>query len=465
MDPDKANTLKRRRSVRATTTLVAVGVVALFLAVGAVILIWQTRIRIEESIIDAASERAISLAIDAGRATEGFSPAASELVAQLVGSDGELLASSQTAALMPPFVEVDLEPGSSVVLRVESLVPGLGDVNAFDQDEGPFVVVARGVALEDGTGAVLVAASLDNAAEAVQQAVPLLAIGLPILVVVVGGLTWLLTGRALAPVEQMRLQAGEISARELHRRLPVPATRDELERLATTLNEMLARLEISVLRQRRFVADASHELKSPLATLRTMIDVGERHPDSPAEARFAADLRPEIERMQRLVDDLLVLARYEENPWTGEKVEVQLDRVVMAEADLLARRGLIVVHTGGVDPAVVQGDALRLGQLVRNLTDNAARHAANKVWLALSATDGMVEFLVSDDGPGIPEEDRERVFDRFVRLDDSRSRGEGGSGLGLALARSIARSHGGEVTIVASHHGGATLLARLPKLS
>lgn len=461
MDPEPTNTSRRRWSVRATTTLVAVGVVAVFLAIGAVLLVWQTRVRIEESIIDAASERAISLALDAGRGADAF-PGASELVAQLVGSDGELLAGDQAAALMPSFVDVNLEPGGHAEVRVETLVSGPGGVNAFDQDEGPFIVAAHGVALEDGSGAILVAASLDNAAEAVQQAIPLLAVGLPILLVVVAALTWLLTGRALAPVDQMRLQAGEISAKELHRRLPVPATRDELERLATTLNEMLARLEGSALRQRRFVADASHELKSPLATLQTMIDVGERHPDSAAEARLAADLRPEIDRMQHLVEDLLILARYEENPLAGEKAEVDLDRIVKAEADHLVRRGSIAVDVSGVDPAVVQGDAARLGQLVRNLTENAARHAASTIWLELSAADGMVELFVSDDGLGIPEQDWERVFDRFVRLDDSRSRVAGGSGLGLAVARSIARSHGGELMIVASRHGGATLRAHLP---
>lgn len=363
---------------------------------------------------------------------------------------------------MPAFVDADLQPGARAEYRLDAIEPGPGGVSAFDLDEGPFVVVARGLAFSHGTGVVLVAASLDNAAEAVRQATPLLVVGLPVLLVIVGLLTRVLTGRALAPVERMRIRAGEISASELHRRLPVPATNDELERLAATLNQMLSRLEDSAQRQRRFVADASHELKSPLSALRTMIDVGEQHPDSPSEARLASDLRPEIELMQRLVDDLLILAREEENPWAARKTEVELDQVIIAQAESLTRFSSIVIDTEKVSPAVVHGDPSRLAQLVRNLTDNAARHASGKIWLKLRRNDGMVELLVSDDGPGIPQQAWERVFDRFVRLDDSRSRNAGGSGLGLAVARSIARSHGGELVVIASQRGGATFRTRLP---
>jgi signal transduction histidine kinase len=450
--------------VRITTTLVAVAVVAIFLAVGDVLLVTETRARIEGTIAESAMDRAESLSSLVVTTPESFAVGDSELVAQLVDSNGRVTASDASATGMPAFVDPGLRPGGRAKYRLDEIESGPGGASAFDLDEGPFVVIARGVALGDGNGVLLVAASLDNASEAVGQAIPLLVIGLPVLLAIVGALTWVLTGRALAPVEQMRINAGEISASELHRRLPVPATNDELERLAATLNQMLSRLDNSAQRQRRFVADASHELKSPLSALRAMIDVGEQHPDSPAEARLAADLRPEIERMQRLVDDLLVLAREEENPWAGiqKKIDVELDHVVIAEAELLARHSSVVVNAEMVNPAVVRGDPSRLAQLVRNLTDNAARHASGKVWLELRRNDGKVELLVSDDGPGIPEQEWERVFDRFVRLDDSRSRGAGGSGLGLAVARSIARSHGGELVVIASQHGGATFRARLP---
>ena len=168
--------------------------------------------------------------------------------------------------------------------------------------------------------------------------------------------------------------------------------------------------------------------------------------------------------MQRLVDDLLVLAQEDENAWAGYKAmsEFELDRIVREEAVSLTRRSGVIVDTDEVGPAVVFGDEMRLAQLVRNLTDNASRFASKKIWIALRHHDGTVELSVSDDGPGIPREEWERVFDRFVRLDESRSRSDGGSGLGLAVARSIARSHGGDLVVASSEHGGATFRARLP---
>lgn len=455
---------RRQLGVRTTATMVGVAIVAAFLAVGAVFFVGLTGSRIEETIADAAIEHAESLVSVAATTQETLAVGDPELVTQLVDAGGQVIASDAIATGMPAFVDVKIEPGSRAEYRLAEITPGPEGISAFDQDEGPFVVVARGVALTGGDGAILVAASLDNAAEAVQQAIPLLVVGLPVLVAIVGVLTWILTGRALAPVEEMRVQAGEISASELHRRLPVPSTNDELERLATTLNQMLSRLEDSAQRQRQFVADASHELKSPLAALRAMIDVGQRHPDSSAEARLAGDVRFEVERMQRLVDDLLVLAQEDENAWAGPKAmsEVELDRVVREEAVSLTRRSGVVVDTGEVSPAVVIGDEVRLAQLVRNLTDNASRFASGKIWIALRRHDGAVELSVSDDGPGIPREEWGRVFDRFVRLDESRSRVGGGSGLGLAVARSIARSHGGDLVVASSEYGGATFRARLP---
>lgn len=442
--------------------MVAIAVVATFLAIGAVLLVMQTKSRIEETIADAAIEHAESLASLSTAKPETLAAGDPELVTQVLDSNGRVIASDVIAKGMPAFIDVALAPGERAEYRLDEIRPGPDGVSAFDQDEGPFVVVARGVEFTDENGLFLVAASLDNAAEAIQQAIPLLTLGLPVLLAIVGALTWMLTGRALAPVDEMRIKAGEISASELHRRLPVPATSDELERLAVTLNQMLSRLDDSATRQRRFVADASHELKSPLSVLRAMIDVGEQHPDSPAEARLAADLRPEIERMQCLVDDLLVLAGDEENPRAAKETEVELDRVVLDEAASLSRRSSVSIDTNKVSPAVVVGDANRLAQLVRNLTDNASRYASGKVWIELRRRDGKVELLVGDDGPGIPEHEWERVFDRFVRLDDSRSRSAGGAGLGLSVARSIARSHGGDLVLTASEHGGATFRARLP---
>jgi signal transduction histidine kinase len=223
---------------------------------------------------------------------------------------------------------------------------------------------------------------------------------------------------------------------------------------------MLDRLEASAVRQRRFVADASHELKSPLAALRTMVEVGMGA--SIENPELEADLLAEVGRMERMVADLLYLTVHDESPSADQRAEVDLERIVAAEAESLAQRSGLEVDATGAFPLKVLGDADRLTQLVRNLTDNAARHATSTIWLETTALDGTGLLKVSDDGPGIPAAERERVFDRFVRLDDSRARDTGGAGLGLAVARAIARSHRGDLKVGEPHHGGATFEARFP---
>jgi signal transduction histidine kinase len=258
----------------------------------------------------------------------------------------------------------------------------------------------------------------------------------------------------------MRAEAEHISAAALGLRLPTPGSVDEIGRLAATLNAMLDRLEASAVRQRRFVADASHELKSPLAALRTMVEVGIGPSNDNLE--LEADLLAEVGRMERMVADLLYLALHDESPSADRIVEVDLAGIVRVEAESVALRSGLEVDASGIVPLNVLGDPDRLTQLVRKLTDNAARHATSKIWLETAALDGNGLLIVSDDGPGIPAAERERVFDRFVRLDDSRARDTGGAGLGLAVARAIARSHGGDLRVTEPRHGGATIEARFP---
>ena len=281
------------------------------------------------------------------------------------------------------------------------------------------------------------------------------------LLVVVGSTVWVLTGLALRPVEKMSAEADRISAMALDRRLPIPEATDELHHLATTLNEMLARLERSSLRQRRFVSDASHELKSPLATIRTIVEVAARDGSIPTEA--AEDIGSEVMRMQALVADLLFLARHDEAPSLATAEDVDLDQLALSAAGANHQsRADVRVDTSGVTAARVTGDADRLTQLLRNLVENAVRHADSTVWVEVGQTQGRAVLTVSDDGPGVPASEAERIFERFVRLDASRARDTGGAGLGLAVVRVIARDHGGDIVLGDSHHGGASFEVWLP---
>lgn len=451
-----------RIGVRARITLIAVVVVGVVLATGAVLLLTVTRARLESSIGDAAEARAdgIVALVQADVLPDPLPGGDPELLAQVVDSSGAVVASDAAVAHLDPFAPITVATGERIVHRPESLFERY-EPDRFE-DDGPYVLVVHGVALPSGPGRVLVAASLEDAAEALAVVRPLLGIGLPMLLLVVGVIAWMLTGRALRPVERMRAEASRISAEDLHRRLPLPGSRDEIRRLATTLNDMLDRLEESAVRRRRFVSDASHELRSPLAALRTMVDVAGRDTEAPLSPDLADDLRHEIDRMQRLVDDLLYLTRADEGLPEAATGEIDLDRLLADEARRLRVRTALHIDSTGILPARVAGDPDRLIRMIRNLTDNARRHAAGTIRLASCEQNGTAVVVVADDGVGIPEPDRERVFGRFVRLDASRSRDSGGSGLGLAVAREIARSHRGDLRVIDTPLGGAAFEASFP---
>jgi signal transduction histidine kinase len=283
-------------------------------------------------------------------------------------------------------------------------------------------------------------------------------VGFGLLVLVVATMTWLTTRRALRPVEGIRAEMAEItSSTDLTRRVPVPASGDEVADLATTTNETLAALERSVERQRRFVADASHELRSPIASLRTQLEVSSAHP----ELLDLDGLVDDTVRLQHLAADLLLLARLD----AGEPVTdttVELAGLVREEADHRSGDGAVPIALHLHDRPDVRGSRTRLTRVVANLLDNAQRHAAGAVTVTLRAADATAVLEVSDDGPGIPADDRERVFERFVRLDHARDRDQGGTGLGLAIARDIVTAHGGTITAGPAAGGGARFEVRLP---
>ena len=306
---------------------------------------------------------------------------------------------------------------------------------------------------DKGTLTVYAGASLDPEQSAVATAQTVMLVGFPLLLGVVAAVTWLVTRRALRPVEGIRAEMAAITASEdLARRVPVPDTHDEVARLARTTNETLAALETSVERQRRFVADASHELRSPIASLRTQLEVAAAHPE-------LLDLDGAVEdtvRLQHLAADLLLLARLD----AGERVadgRIELAALVRERA---AGRAGVAVRADAVE---VTGSRGQLERVLDNLLDNARRHARSEVAVTVRRDgDRGAVVEVADDGDGVPPGDRERIFERFVRLDEARARDDGGAGLGLAIARDVATRHGGTLTVRDAPTGGALFELRLP---
>ena len=260
------------------------------------------------------------------------------------------------------------------------------------------------------------------------------------------------------PVERMREEVDEVTASRLDRRVAGAGSGDELGRLANTMNRMLDRLDESQRSQRRFISDASHELKSPLASLRQYAEVARSYPDRMTAAELAEAIEDEGGRLERIVRGMLVLARADEGSLRRGDDAVDLDDLVLPELQRLRASTELQVEAS-IDPVRVRGDAGMLAQVVRNLVDNAARHAHSRVVLTLTPN-GIL--TVEDDGSGIPESERERVFERFVRLDEARGRDAGGSGLGLAIVREIVTAHGGTVSADRSSLGGARFTVALP---
>jgi len=383
-------------------------------------------------------------------------PSSPSLV-QVVAADGRVVAADPLAAGSPALL-APLPPGAPEEVAAVSSLPraraGLGP------HEGPYVLVRRAVRTRSGWVTVEVVTSLDTLREALARLARILGVGVPLAVLLVGGVAWLLAGRALRPVEMVRAEVAEITASDLHRRVPTPRGADEIARLAATMNSMLERLETAQRRQSRFVSDASHELRTPLAVLRTELEVAATHPgDEPTDVLRRA--LEQVDEMGALVEDLLLLARAQEGVGPGGDEIVDLDDVVLTECRQLRDRSGLRVDVSGVHPARVRGRRRELGRVVRNLCDNAGRWAASEVVVSLRREGRAVELVVEDDGPGIPPADRAAVFQRFVRLEESRTREVGGTGLGLAIVKELVSSHGGQVW-VADGPRGARLVVRLP---
>jgi signal transduction histidine kinase len=287
-----------------------------------------------------------------------------------------------------------------------------------------------------------------------------------VLVLFVGLIAWLLVGRALRPVEQLRATVETISRSTLEQRVDVPPSHDEVARLATTMNTMLERLQRSRDHERRFVSDASHELRSPLASIRAQLEVdaagGNARSDAGSDAgAVRAGVLADTIRLERIVGDLMELARSEETAGRPDG-SVALDVIVADEITAVQRCSPIEITADGIDDTVVRGRSDALARVTRNLLDNAVRHAEGRVVVGLHRIDGWAELTVDDDGPGVPVESEQRIFDRFARLDESRDRSTGGVGLGLAVVRAVVEHHGGTAACARSALGGARFVVRLP---
>lgn len=283
-------------------------------------------------------------------------------------------------------------------------------------------------------------------------------LGLPVLVIGAGIMTWMITGRALAPVGVMTRRVRELSATTLDARVPVPPTDDEIAHLAVTMNDMLDRLQTASVTQRQFVSDASHELRSPVASIRAQLETALRYPDDVDWPSVARIVLAEDARLEHLVGNLLAMARLEEGR-LGPRGDVDVEDLVMAQTERMTG---VDLNLSGVSAGRVWGNPDELTSVIRNLLDNAARYAESTVTVTVKESGPWVVIAVSDDGPGIPVEDRSRVFERFARLQEGRSRDQGGTGLGLALSQRVAQAHGGQIHVEEADGGGARFVVSLP---
>lgn len=444
------------RSVRVRTTLTAAIVVGVALAIGGFVLVTALRDSMSSQLRTTTELRAedVAKALETGRSPKDLADNdEDEMFVQVVDGEGNVVAASENVATHHQAV-ASTEPGDHVTIE-----------DPTDDDGDDFLVVAEDAEVGDEDYTVLVGRSTALVQSSTRLVGGVLAAGIPILMFLVGATTWVIVGRTLAPVEAIRTEVDAISSDELHRRVPDPESRDEIARLAATMNRMLGRLEASQARQRRFISDASHELRSPVAAIRQHAEVALTHPDTTDVPTLAGVVLGEDLRVQQLVEDLLFLARSDEGQVPVNRRPVDLDDLVFAEARRLRGEAALRIDTSGVSAVRVDGDAPRLARVLRNLGDNARRHAQSTIRVTLRAEGDRAICRVEDDGAGIPEAERTRIFDRFVRLDEARTRDDGGSGLGLAIAAEIVRSHAGQITVTDSDLGGACFVMQLPAIA
>ena len=445
---------RARWSLRARLTVLTAGLLCVALVVGAVVLstvLSRGRVAALDEVVRARAETVAAL-VASDQVPDALPVAEPGEVVQVLDADGRVVATSPSASRTLPVLGGDALADLRARASSGGVVVGGTDASAYDRAARVAVVAPAGA--PDGT--VVVATVPAAEVEGLVRALRLALAGVvPALTALFAAAIWVALGRALRPVERLRSAAAQVARAGGPGSLPDPGTDDEVGALARTLNEMLDRLEEAAGRQRAFVADAAHELRTPLAALRAQLEVAATHPEAYAPGELVDGLGGQVRRMQALVDDLLLLARLGSRPVPDTEVDlgdVAREAAALAVAGAGVGTGVEVVGAGRA-----RGDGAALGRVVRNLVDNALGHAVGVV--RVEVADGLVAVL--DDGPGVPAADRERAFARFVRLDAARARPGGGSGLGLAIAREIAREHGGDVVLADRTDGAPGLRAEL----
>jgi signal transduction histidine kinase len=440
MGSDRA--VRWSRSVRFGLTATATAIVALALAGGAIGLVTILRDSLERGVTDTAVLRAddVGALAKAGTLPSSLAfPGEERSIIQVIAPSGAVLAATANVAGEPALSP----PGVKKIYTSDRLPVG---------DHERFRIATSVVDSARGRLTIFSGESLqrvDNTLDTVRTA---LAIGLPLLVILVAILSWAGTKRALRPVEEIRAEVAEITATDLHRRVPEPTTGDEISGLAVTMNEMLDRLEGASQRQARFVADASHELRSPVTSLRAQLEIGLSRPDRTDWTDRAQGALADADRLETLISDLLLLSRLDAAS-RPRRTRCDIVGIARDELDRIPPGVGLEVNLDASEPAFAFGNRDQLARAIRNLVDNARRHARSRVDVVIARDRSNVVVDVVDDGPGIPIEDRDRIFERFVRLDEARTTDTGGSGLGLAIVREIVAAHEGTVALVESEVG------------
>lgn len=439
----------RAVTIRARVTALAALAVTAVLLLGSAGLVVAQRQLLLAGLDAALAEQAAALAdrLDAGEAPAEVARVAEgdDTAIQLTTPDGRVISGTAGAEDVPLAGAV----GAPAVRTVPVPV-----------DDDPFRVRSSPILL-DGEPAVLhVGVEADAVGEAGAALTTTLLIAVPLTVAVLSALVWVLVGRTLRPVAAIQAEVAAITASALDRRVPEPPADDEIGRLARLLNGMLDRLDDAATRQRRFTGDAAHELRTPLARLRTELEVDLAHPGTADPLATHRSALEEVTAMQALVEGLLLLARADDPAATLRRRPVVVADVLR---EAVGSRGDGVGVRVSADPGlVVDAHAASLTRAVRNLVDNAVRHATSGVDVTSRQVGDAVEIAVADDGPGIPLDQREAVFDRFTRLDDARASADGGSGLGLAITREVVSAHGGTVEVDPTAGAGTRVRITLP---
>jgi heavy metal sensor kinase len=379
---------------------------------------------------------------------------------QVLDTGGRVLVSYGGDLAKDPIVPA-ARLGPALAGKEGSFQSNLGD------SEQPFRVLATRVLVRGRPQLVVVAESLQGADEAVRQILILLLIAGPVAMAAAGLAGWWLVRNALLPVDRMRRKADEIGIDRLHERLAAPNTTDEIGQLAATLNAMLDRLESGVIAKHQLIADASHELRTPLAAMRAELDVSLRDRERTAAERSVFEsVREDVDRMSRTVNNLLTLARADEGRLELVRTDVDLADLLASAARplqaLAAAKGVRLEVSG--EPCATQGDAQRLHLAFTNLIENAIKFTApgGKIMATSWRQAAEVGVTIADTGVGIPSDVQLRIFDRFYRVDPSRSRESGGSGLGLAICYEIAAAHGGRIWVESENGNGSAFWLALP---